>query len=115
MNTHHALLNMRSLIAGCSPQLLEVSFQYIKLPELRAIPLAVLGELNPVPAARLKQISEDAELFESLPSSVQHQVQLDHNKQAYAGQLNSFIHLRVLLVFHDRGIFWLTELRVPVR
>eukprot|EP00240_Pyramimonas_obovata_P015850 CAMPEP_0118938552 /NCGR_PEP_ID=MMETSP1169-20130426/26333_1 /TAXON_ID=36882 /ORGANISM="Pyramimonas obovata, Strain CCMP722" /LENGTH=297 /DNA_ID=CAMNT_0006882527 /DNA_START=56 /DNA_END=946 /DNA_ORIENTATION=- len=55
-------------------QLLEVSFQFIKLPELRAIPLAVLGELNPVPAARLKQISDDAELFESLPSTVQHQV-----------------------------------------
>ena len=55
-------------------QLLEVSFPYIKLPELRAIPLEVLGKLNPVPAAILKQISDDAELFDTLPSSVQHQV-----------------------------------------
>lgn len=54
-------------------QLLEASFPYIKLPELRAIPLEVLGKLNPVPAAILKQISDDAELFDTLPTSVQHQ------------------------------------------
>jgi hypothetical protein len=27
----------------------------------------------------------------------------NRNKHAYAGQLNSFIHQRALLVLHDRG------------
>jgi hypothetical protein len=27
------------------------------------------------------------------------------NKHAYAGQLNSFTHLRALLVLNDRGIY----------
>jgi hypothetical protein len=38
----------------------------------------------------------------------------NNNKRAYAGQLNTFIHLRALLVIHDRGInlhsFLLTHL-----
>jgi hypothetical protein len=29
----------------------------------------------------------------------------NYYKHAYAGQLNSFTHLRALLVLHDRGIF----------
>jgi hypothetical protein len=28
----------------------------------------------------------------------------NNDKHAYAGQLNSFTHLRALLVLHDRGI-----------
>jgi hypothetical protein len=34
----------------------------------------------------------------------------NNNKHAYAGQLNSFKCLRVLLVLHDRGIFWPRQL-----
>jgi hypothetical protein len=33
-----------------------------------------------------------------------------HNKHAYAGQLNSWTHLRGLLVLHDRGILAHTQL-----
>jgi hypothetical protein len=31
---------------------------------------------------------------------------INDNKHAYAGQLNSFTHLRALLALHDRGIFF---------
>lgn len=55
-------------------QVLEASFSYIKLPELRAVPLAILNRLNPVPAAILKQLSDDPELFDTLPAGVQPQV-----------------------------------------
>lgn len=55
-------------------QVLEASFSYIKLPELRAVPLAVLNRLNPIPAAILKQLSDDPELFDTLPAGVQPQV-----------------------------------------
>jgi hypothetical protein len=34
---------------------------------------------------------------------------VSNNKRAYAGQLNTFIHLRALLVLHERGIFWSRE------
>jgi hypothetical protein len=55
-------------------QVLEASFSYIKLPELRAVPLAILNRLNPIPAAILKQLSDDPELFDTLPARVQPQV-----------------------------------------
>jgi hypothetical protein len=32
------------------------------------------------------------------------QITLNNNEHAYAGQLNSFTHLRALLVLHDRSI-----------
>jgi hypothetical protein len=31
---------------------------------------------------------------------------IHNNKNAYAGQLNSFTHLRAPLVLHDHSIFW---------
>jgi hypothetical protein len=34
----------------------------------------------------------------------------NNNKHAYAGQLNSFTHLRALLVLHDRSIVWPRQL-----
>ncbi|KAK9806710.1 hypothetical protein WJX72_000208 [[Myrmecia] bisecta] len=54
--------------------LLDASFAYIGLPELRAIPLAVLDKLQPVPATFLKQLTTDKELFRDLPRGVQRQV-----------------------------------------
>ena len=59
---------------AAAAQVLEASFSYIKLPELRAVPLAILNRLNPVPAAILKQLSDDPELFDTLPAGVQPQV-----------------------------------------
>ncbi|PRW60598.1 Negative elongation factor B [Chlorella sorokiniana] len=55
-------------------QLLEVSFPYIGIADLRAIPLAVLDRLQPVPATFLKQLATDRELFWDLPVGVQRQV-----------------------------------------
>ena len=57
-------------------QLLELSFAYVGLPQLRDIPLAVLGQLQPVPAAFLKQLATDQELFQDLPLNVQQEVDL---------------------------------------
>jgi hypothetical protein len=54
--------------------LLEASFAYIGLPQLRDIPLAVLGQLRPVPAAYLKQLATDKEIFHELPHNVQQEV-----------------------------------------
>mmetsp|Transcript_15476 Transcript_15476/g.43334 ORF Transcript_15476/g.43334 Transcript_15476/m.43334 type:complete len:687 (+) Transcript_15476:362-2422(+) len=54
--------------------LLESSFAFIGIPDLRAIPLAVLSRLEPVPATFLKQLSIDRELFNELPNGVQRQV-----------------------------------------
>lgn len=44
------------------------------LPQLREVPLAVLGRLKPVPAAFLKQLATDKELFHDLPQNVQQEV-----------------------------------------
>ena len=55
-------------------QLLELSFAYVGLPQLRDIPLAVLGQLQPVPAAFLKQLATDQDLFQDLPLNVQQEV-----------------------------------------
>lgn len=58
-------------------QLLEMSFPFISIPELRAVPLAVLGRLAPVPAAYLRQLATDKEVFPELPEGVQRQVMLN--------------------------------------
>ncbi|PSC68506.1 Negative elongation factor B [Micractinium conductrix] len=55
-------------------QLLEASFPYIGIADLRAVPLAVLSRLHPVPASFLKQLATDKELFWDLPVGVQRQV-----------------------------------------
>lgn len=44
------------------------------LPQLREVPLTVLGRLKPVPAAFLKQLATDKELFHELPQNVQQEV-----------------------------------------
>ncbi len=53
---------------------MQASFSFIGIPDLRAIPLAVLNRLEPVPATFLKQLANDRELFGELPDSVQRQV-----------------------------------------
>ena len=58
---------------GALLSLLDASFRYVAIEELRAIPLAVLERLNPVPSSYLKNISADIELFRRLPVEVQRQ------------------------------------------
>jgi negative elongation factor B len=53
--------------------LLEETFPYITIPDLRAIPLAVLDRLRPVPSTFLKQLAADREIFWELPIGVQRQ------------------------------------------
>ncbi len=73
-----AKARLLALVPRLSPDklvvLLEASFAYIGLPQLRDIPLAVLGRLHPVPAAFLKQLATDKELFHELPHNVQQEV-----------------------------------------
>jgi hypothetical protein len=40
---------------------------------VQAVPLAVLGRLQPVPAAYLKQLATDSNVFPELPENVQRQ------------------------------------------
>lgn len=54
--------------------LLEVSFPYIGLRDLKDVPLAILHKINPVPANYLRQIAADNDLFQELPIDVQRQV-----------------------------------------
>jgi negative elongation factor B len=67
-------------------RLLEATFPFIGISDLRAVPLAVLDRLNPVPASFLKQLAVDRELFWELPAGVQRQAwQLDRGLlQAHA-------------------------------
>ena len=58
---------------GTLLSLLDASFRYVTIEELRAVPLAVLERLKPVPSSYLKQISRDVELFRRLPVEVQRQ------------------------------------------
>lgn len=64
-----AVLPMQHLVT-----VLQASFSYVRIPALREIPLAVLARLHPVPAAYLKQLAEDTDLFGELPLNVQQQV-----------------------------------------
>ncbi len=78
----YALSEARSALLARVPRLppeallalLEASFAFVGIPELRAVPLAVLDSLHPVPATFLKQLSTDQELFHELPRGVQRQV-----------------------------------------
>jgi hypothetical protein len=54
--------------------LLEASFIYIRIPELRSVPIAVLERLKSIPNNFLKQLSADRSVFDTLPQSVQRQV-----------------------------------------
>lgn len=83
MDTHRAVLEaakrkLTELMKKLTPEslhlLLACSFPYVGVPELRDIPLGVLGQLQPVPPDFLVQLAKDKELFADLPSSVQIQV-----------------------------------------
>ncbi|KAK9843275.1 hypothetical protein WJX74_009608 [Apatococcus lobatus] len=54
--------------------LLEASFPLVGISALRAIPLAILARLQPVPISYLKQLADDKDLFQDLPRGVQRQV-----------------------------------------
>lgn len=92
-----ALSLLRERVPGLSQagllRLLEASFRFLSVDELRPVPLAVLERLNPVPPGFLKQaravvasapsaitqpacpqLATDMELFRLLPRSVQRQV-----------------------------------------
>lgn len=56
------------------PLLPQASFPYVGIADLRAVPLAVLSRLQPVPASFLKQLATDRDLFWDLPVGVQRQV-----------------------------------------
>ena len=82
MDTHRAVLEaakrklsdkMKTLSPEGLQLLLASSFPYIGIPELRDIPLAVLGQLHPVPSEFLRQLAKDKDLFADLPPSVQNQ------------------------------------------
>ncbi len=60
--------------------LLEETFPFIGINQLRAVPLAVLDRLHPIPVTFIKQLAMDNEVFWDLPSQVQRQVwALDKN------------------------------------
>lgn len=54
--------------------LLDASFEYIDIPELRAVPLEVLKYLKTIPSEFLKRLVSNPELMSFLPINVQHQV-----------------------------------------
>ena len=62
------------LAPGALVALLSACFPYVGLPELREVPLAVLGQLRPVPPTFLKQLATDKDLFADLPPAVQREV-----------------------------------------
>ena len=64
---------IRTMPQGALLSLLDASFRYVTIEELRAVPLAVLERLKPVPSSYLKQISRDVDLFRQLPVEVQRQ------------------------------------------
>lgn len=68
------LARIPSLPPAALLDLLESSFAFVGINDLRAVPLAVLGRLSPVPASYLKQLATDGELFGELPITVQRQV-----------------------------------------
>lgn len=54
--------------------LLEETFPFISIHQLRAVPLAVLDRLYPIPVNFVKQLAMDNDVFWDLPSRVQRQV-----------------------------------------
>ena len=60
--------------------LLDETFPFIGIHQLRSVPLAVLDRLHPIPVTFIKQLAMDNEVFWDLPSRVQRQVwALDKN------------------------------------
>ena len=64
---------IESMPQGTLLSLLDASFPYIGIEELKGIPLTALEHLKPVPSSYLKQISRNVELFRQLPVEVQRQ------------------------------------------
>eukprot|EP00899_Mesostigma_viride_P024734 jgi/Mesvir1/5445/Mv15502-RA.3 len=54
--------------------MLHETFAYIGIPELRAVPIAVMERLRIIPSDFLRQLSADEEFFNGLPIEVQRQV-----------------------------------------
>eukprot|EP00775_Hariotina_reticulata_P013351 gene13351-13479_t len=55
-------------------RLLNASFKYMGLPELKQVPIEVMDSMSHVPAPYLKQLAEDREIFNALPAAVKQQV-----------------------------------------
>jgi hypothetical protein len=62
-----------TLPQGTLLSLLDASFPYIGIEELKVVPLTVFAHMIPVPSSYLKQLSRDAGLFRQLPTEVQRQ------------------------------------------
>lgn len=97
MDTHRAVLEaakrkLTEMMKTMSPESLQLllasSFPYVGVPELRDIPLAVLGQLQPVPPDFLLQLSKDKELFADLPSTVQIQASISSSLLSIISELS---------------------------
>lgn len=119
MDTHRAVLEaakrklsdlMKKLGPDALQLLLQYSFPYIGVPELRDIPLAVLGQLQPVPPDFLRQLSTDKELFADLPTSVQIQVTFHQPKYISRRGMLAGIMAHILKARHFKkyGVLWAT-------
>ncbi len=62
-----------TLPQGTLLSLLDASFPYIGIEELKAVPLTVFAHMTPVPSSYLKQVSRDMGMFRQLPVEVQRQ------------------------------------------
>eukprot|EP00195_Chlamydomonas_chlamydogama_P014869 CAMPEP_0202909070 /NCGR_PEP_ID=MMETSP1392-20130828/48159_1 /ASSEMBLY_ACC=CAM_ASM_000868 /TAXON_ID=225041 /ORGANISM="Chlamydomonas chlamydogama, Strain SAG 11-48b" /LENGTH=701 /DNA_ID=CAMNT_0049598681 /DNA_START=412 /DNA_END=2517 /DNA_ORIENTATION=- len=73
-------------------RLLNVSFAFLGIQELREVPMAVMDKLEKVPPVFLKQLTVDQQIFKDLPAKVQRQVWefdknlLQHHALAPVGQ-----------------------------
>lgn len=74
------LAKIPSLSSDKLLSLLEETFPFIGVTELRAIPLSVLDRLYPIPVNFVKQLAMDNEVFWDLPPRVQKQVWEMDNK-----------------------------------
>ena len=71
-------------------RLLEETFFYVGIAELRAVPLAVLQRLHPVPKNFLQQLASDRDLFWELPTQVQRQI-WEQNRKLLQSQALSLV------------------------
>ena len=71
--TSELLRRVPKLPQGTLLSLLDASFPYIGIEELKAVPLTVIAHMSPVPSSYLKQVSRDLNIFRQLPVEVQRQ------------------------------------------
>ena len=71
--TKELIRRVATLPQGTLLSLLDASFPYIGIEELKAVPLAVFAHMSPVPSSYLKQVSRDLVIFRQLPVEVQRQ------------------------------------------